>query len=403
MTQSARSTLLGEAIAHALHDTWFGVAPILLAAVSTPLQLSNSDIGLMLLVYQGISSLTQPLFGRLAERFGGRVFAVGAILWTTLMFTGTLFAPNKLVMGILIALAGFGSGSFHPQGTTNATIAGGSKYGATAASLFFFGGMIGTAVIGSALGGFLIGNFGQRSLVVLSVAIMILTLTVVRWSIPRELAQSPIKPALDQRPNQQEANSTWAIIVVLLAAIALRSLTQQTLTTYTPKFQNDLGVPPAVYGVLLSLFLVANATGGVLGSYLGDRIGFRQVLVGSLMLAALALLAFTRLEGLVSQASFVLAGLFLGPAHTLLLVSGQRRFPHRMATISGVFLGFTFVSGAGGTWLLGLLADRIGLGSVFAFLPIFLVLGAIFAVIAVPSHAAEVATSLSKTDLSVDA
>ncbi len=389
MENDARKTLIGEAIGHALHDTWFGVTPVLLAAVSTSLALSNSDIGLMLLCYQAVSSITQPFFGRMAERLGGRVLAVGAILWTTLLFTGALFAPTKLLLGACIALAGFGSGAFHPQGTANATVSGGQRYGATAASLFFFGGTLGTAFVGSALGGFLIGQFGRQSLVSISVLIVILTLTVVRRMVPRELSQHQEgDKAQPQARNGAAKGAAWAIIVVLLASIAFRSLAQHTLNTYIPKYYQDLGVMPAIYGLLLSLFLAATATGGVLGSFLGDRIGFQRVVAGSLLLTALALFGFMRLDGLAGQACFVLTGLFLGPSHTLLLVSGQRRFPQRMAMMSGIFLGFTFVSGAGGAWLLGLLADRIGLGAALGLLPIPLVAGAICAWIAVPSERA---------------
>ncbi len=386
MENDARKTLLGEAIGHALHDAWFGVTPVLLAAVSTPLALSNSDIGLMLLAYQAVSSVTQPFFGRWAERMGGRVFAVGAILWTTLLFTGTLFAPTKLLLGACIALAGFGSGAFHPQGTANSTLAGGPRYGATATSLFFFGGTLGTAFVGSALGGFLIGQFGRQSLVVISVLIVILALTVVRHMVPRELSRPKASGGIprSQANGQAAKGAAWAIIAVLLAGIAFRSLAQSTLNTYIPKYQQDLGMAPAIYGLLLSLFMAANATGGVLGSFLADRVGFQQVLVGSLLLAALAMFSFTRLDGLASQASLVLTGLFLGPSHTLLIVSGQRRFPQRMAMMSGIFLGFTFVSGAGGAWLLGLLADQIGLGAVLGLLPIPLVAAAVCAYIAVP-------------------
>lgn len=393
MENDARKTLIGEAIGHALHDTWFGVTPVLLAAVSTPLALSNSDIGLMLLLYQAVSSLTQPLFGRLAERVGGRVLAVGAILWTTLLFTGTLFAPSKLILGACIALAGFGSGAFHPQGTANSTIAGGRRYGATATSLFFFGGTVGSAFVGSALGGFLIGQFGRQSLVSISLLVVVLALTVVRRMVPRDLSlEHPRERVADDPPRAQAAQgAAWAIIVVLFAAIAFRALAQHTLNTYFPKFQQDLGVAPAVYGLLLSLFLAANATGGVLGSFLADRIGFRQILVTSMLLTALFLFLFMRIEGLPGQICFVLTGLFLGPSHTLLIVSGQRRFPQRMAMMSGIFLGFTFVSGAGGAWVLGLLADRVGLGAVLGLLPISLVAAALCALIAVPSERARAA------------
>jgi len=382
MEQTARNTLIGEALAHALHDTWYGVAPILLASVSEPLGLGNADIGLMLLVYQAVSSVTQPFFGRLAERYGGRNFAVGSIIWTALLFTGALFAQSKLLLTLLIGLAGFGSGAFHPQGTANSTLAGGKRLGATATSLFFFGGTIGTALLGAALGGFLIAQFGRQSLVAISVLNIALALIFVRRLVPAELnVPERTETAVPER-RAQAGRAVVVVLAVLLGAIALRAFSQQAIVTYVPKFQDDLGVSPAVYGGVMSLFLAAVAVGGVVGSYLSDRLGIGSILVLSLLITALGLWGFVALEGVASYAALAVTGFFLGPSHTLLLVSGQRRFPERMAMVSGIFLGFGFVSGAVGTWLFGLLADSTGLASTLGLLPIIVLVDALLALLA---------------------
>lgn len=384
MTPQNNRTLWGEAIGHGAHDTWFGVAPVLLAALSTTMQLTNAEIGLALLLYQLLSSLTQPFFGRLAERIGGRPLAVGAILWTTLMFSAVLFVESKWLLALCMTLAGLGSGAWHPQGAANSTVAGGAKWGATAASIFFLGGTLGSAFLGSALGGFLLGTFGRRALLVVSAITVILALTVVRRMVPRRLV-ALAKPAPKASPNGAALNGAfWALFICLLLATALRSLSYHTMNTYIPKYQQDLGVSPATYGVIMSLFLVATAIGGVAGGYLADRAGLRPVLIGSMALAGLAFLAFMRGQGFWSYAWLALAGICVGPSHTLFVVAGQRLFPQRMAMISGLFLGFTFISGAGGAWLLGLLADHVGLATMLGLLPWILLGAAIIVLVGVP-------------------
>ena len=82
MRKARERALIGVSIGHGAHDSWYGVAPTLLAALSSQMRLSNSDIGLAMLLYQGISSVTQPSFGRLSERIGGRPLAVASIVWT---------------------------------------------------------------------------------------------------------------------------------------------------------------------------------------------------------------------------------------------------------------------------------------------------------------------------------
>jgi FSR family fosmidomycin resistance protein-like MFS transporter len=383
MKRENERTLWGEAIGHGAHDTWFGVAPVLLAALSASMHLTNAEIGLVLLLYQVLSSLTQPFFGRLAERVGGRPLAVGSILWTTLMFSAVLFVQAKWQLALCLALAGFGSGAWHPQGAANSTVAGGAKWGATAASIFFLGGTLGSAFLGSALGGFLLGTFGRHSLLLVSAITVVLALTFVRRMVPQRL--TPAAPSRRASNNGAALDGAfWALFACLLLATALRSLAYHTMNTYIPKYQQDLGVSPATYGVLMSLFLFATAIGGVVGAYLADRVGLRPILIGSLALAAVTFLAFMRGHGFWGALWLVLAGICVGPSHTLFVVAGQRLFPQRMAMISGLFLGFTFVSGAGGAWLLGLLADHVGLATTLGLLPWILMGATVIVLVGVP-------------------
>lgn len=388
MDKETKRVLAGEALGHALHDSWYGVAPVLLAALSAQMELNNADIALAILLYQIVSSITQPLFGRLSERLGGRPFAVGSILWTTAMFSIVLFTNSKLVLMGCIAAAGLGSGAWHPQGTVNSTVAGGRRWGATAASIFFFGGTLGTSLLGAALGGFLIDAFGRQSLLALSALTILLTLTVVRSNVPRSLAVQDEAHIREQAATRVENDRLfWGMVAVLLVGVALRSLVQFTLNTFVPKYQQDLGVSPTVYGGLMSAFLFGNAIGGVIGSYAADHIGIRRILLASLFLAGLCFYAFLITQGVWSYLLFTLGGIFFGPSHTLFLVSGQRRFPQRMATVSGLLLGFIFVSGAGGAWILGLVADRIGLAKVLAVVPWAMLGAAIAAFISIPRSA----------------
>ncbi|MBC7337400.1 MAG: hypothetical protein H5U01_14195 [Clostridia bacterium] len=120
-------------------------------------------------------------------------------------------------------------------------------------------------------------------------------------------------------------------------------------------------------------------------------------MIGSLILAGVALYGYLNLEGVPAYASLVCTGLFIGPSHTLFMVAGQRQFPQRMAMVSGVFLGFVFISGGIGAWLLGLAADRIGLGAALSVLPWSLWAGAICALVAVPRGVARQAPQRSES------
>ncbi|MFO7917218.1 MAG: MFS transporter [Anaerolineae bacterium] len=394
MERARKRTLIGVSVGHGVHDIWLGLAPVLLAALSTQMGLSNADIGLGIMLYQGISSLTQPLFGRLTERIGARPFAVGSILWTTSCFSVALFVQTKLLLMGCIALAGLGSGAWHPQGAANASVAGGKRWGATATSIFFLGGTVGSAFPGAALGGYLLENYGRRSLLIIAVATVVLALTVIRDMIPRRI-QMPEKGEKEegaQSAGISMGTAFWILLATLLLGTALRRVVDESMGTFFAKYQQDLGVSTATYGFLMALFLAGRAIGGVVGSYLADRVGLRSSLVGSVILCAVTLFLFVNTLPPWSYLFFILSGFLCSPSQTLFMVSGQRQFPRRIAMVSGLFLGFAFLSGAGGVWVFGLLADRVGLQRLFALLPWFLVGAAVCGFIAVPSGSTETAS-----------
>ena len=310
---------------------------------------------------------------------------------------------HRIILAVgCIALAGLGSGAWHPQGAANATVAGGERWGATAASIFFLGGTLGSAFPGAALGGYLLENYGRRSLLIIAVATTVLGVTVIRSLVPRWI-QTPKKEAEEEKRENESSSvdvsmdaTFWILLVVLLLGTALRRVVDENMGTFFPKYQQDLGVSAATYGFLMSLFLAGRALGGVAGSYIADRVGLRASLVGSVVLCAITLFLFVNTPPPWSYLFFVLSGFLCSPSQTLFMVAGQRQFPKRIAMVSGLFLGFAFLSGAGGVWAFGLLADRVGLETLFAALPWLLVGAAVCGFIAVPSGSPETAAQKEK-------
>ena len=80
------------------------------------LELSLSQVGLLLGVYVMTSSLTQPVFGYLSDMYNGRWFAVGGLLWTALFLGAFGFMPTFALALVMATLAGLGVAAFHPTG-----------------------------------------------------------------------------------------------------------------------------------------------------------------------------------------------------------------------------------------------------------------------------------------------
>jgi MFS transporter, FSR family, fosmidomycin resistance protein len=96
-----------------------------------------------------------------------------------------------------------------------------------------------------------------------------------------------------------------------------------------------------------------------------DRFGMRAAVIWPLLLSIpaglLCILAPSVWGAFVGCA---LAGLLVGGQHSVLVVHAQRLLPVQQGFAAGLILGFTFASGAIGTWLAGRSADALGLATV---------------------------------------
>jgi FSR family fosmidomycin resistance protein-like MFS transporter len=357
-------SFLAASQAHFSVDFLNAQRPVLLAVLSGPLGLTNALIGLVTMLYTFAGSLSQPLFGWLSDRLGARRVASWGILWMTVFFGLALLAPGSTPL-VLIVVAALGSGAFHPAGTMEATEAGRIRVAgqqATAAATFILFGQVGYS-IGPALGGIVVERWGPAGLLVfLPVAIAAMPGVARRFAVPAaDRAEASLgDPALPVAP------VAWGTILALAGITALRSWSQTNMITFLPKYYSDLGYTPAYYGAMAAMFMGGSALGGVVGGSLADRTGGRAVILWSLVLGAVPLALLPSFA--TSPWAFVLsaaAGALTGGSNGVTVVLAQRMMPGRLGAASGLVLGYTFASGAVGTWLSGLHADLAGFDVVF--------------------------------------
>ena len=122
----------------------------------------------------------------------------------------------------------------------------------------------------------------------------------------------------------------------------------------------------------LFVFLAAVATGGLAGGPLGDRIGRKYIIWGSILgvLPFTLILPYANLfwTGVLS----VIIGLVLASAFSAILVYAQDLVPGKVGAISGLFFGLAFGMGGIGAAVLGTIADLTSIEFVYrvcAFLP----------------------------------
>lgn len=351
---------LATALGHFTIDLFNSVRPLILAILSLRLGLSNTQVGIIAMSATFMASLSQPLFGWLADRYGGRWIATWAVVWMAGLYALVGLVDHPLIVWALV-LGALGSAAFHPQGAMNAAQAGGDKR-TLATSVFFTFGQAALG-LGPAIGGVLFALFDLPALAFL--ALVSLPAAGLLWHhTPGEQTQVRGKSAETLRETAQDfgqGRSRWLIIGVFALLVLLRSWATHSNITFLPKFLQERGWPGELQGMALTTYMLSSAVAVIILGRLADEFGRRRVLRAGLFLAVLPLYLYPRVHGWPLLILVAMTGAFLGGVHSILVVMAQSLIPNRMALASGLILGFMFASGGIGQMLTGVLADAITL------------------------------------------
>jgi FSR family fosmidomycin resistance protein-like MFS transporter len=365
--------LAAVSVSHLVNDILQSLIPAVYPILKVSYHLSFGQIGLITLVGQLTASLLQPLVGLYADRrpiYFALPAGMGASIAGLILLS---VAPGFSAILLSVGLVGVGSAVFHPEASRIARMASGGRHG-LAQALFALGGSGGSS-LGPLLAAFVVLPQGQRSIAWFSGGALLAMLLLTRVSAWYK-TQNAIRGA---RPSPLKSGAAtsgrrvgWAM-AVLMALTFSKFFYLASLTNYYTFFLiGKFHVSVENAQVHLFVFLAAVATGGLVGGPLGDRIGRKYIIWGSILgvLPFTLLLPYANLfwTGVLS----VIIGLVLASAFTAILVYAQDLVPGKVGTISGLFYGLAFGMGGIGAAVLGTLADLTSIDFVYricAFLP----------------------------------
>lgn len=369
------SIIMALGFSHFLNDTMQSLVPALYPMFKSNYGLSFAEVGLITLVMQVTSSLLQPVVGLMAD-YKPQPFSLAAGMAAT--FAGLLLLAHAGSIHVLLlaaAMVGMGSAVFHPEASRVARMASGGRHG-LAQSLFQVGGNVGSA-IGPVLAAFIVVPHGQRSVAWFSGAAL-LAMTVLfgvgSWyrrehsgPTPRRTHVAVAVHGLSQR------KVAWSL-AILLALIFSKSFYQASLTSYYIFYLiHKFGISVANAQIHLFAFLAAIAVGTLIGGPLGDRIGRKYVIWGSIVGVIPFTMALPYVGLFWTGILTVVIGLVLASATASIIVYALDLVPGKIGMISGLFFGLSFGLAGVGAAALGRLADATSIDTVYhlcAFLPL---------------------------------
>jgi MFS transporter, FSR family, fosmidomycin resistance protein len=376
-TRAAMPVLLALSFTHFLNDMIQSLIPAIYPVIKQAYALDFGQIGMITLVFQGTASLFQPLIGAYTDKRPMPYSMVAGMGSTLAGLVVLAYASGYGMLLIGAALVGLGSSIFHPEATRLARNASGGQQG-LAQGIFQVGGQAGGS-LGPLLAAFIVVPKGQQSLVWFSAAAL-LAMTLMVWTgrWQAEFLRARAERAAAKAPGDLPDSSLPARAVIIAMALLIvllfskNAYTQSFSAFYTFYLIERFGVTVQTSQIMLFVFLVSAAAGVVVGGMVGDRIGRERIIrfsiLGALPFALILPFANLFWTGVLT----VVINLIMSSAFASILIYAIELAPKRAGMIGGLFYGLTFGLGGIAAAILGEIADRTSLQTVYmvcAFLP----------------------------------
>jgi MFS family permease len=376
--------------AHAVNEFYSVALPPILPLLVADFDITYGQAGALLTVFYVMYSVFQLPAGALADRVGKKlVLGAGMVVLATGIFIAGL-AGDYLTLVLAQVLAGIGGSTYHPSGMSLISdLESGSTEG-KAMGIHGLGGVTGTAMAPAIIGGLAVVFDWRLALMAGAGVGLAYAAVFVTWF-----------PDVDDRPGDAAAADggtpaptglrgrvraavnvplAWWVAALFVANLLI-SLEIGAVRTFATAylFERTAGstaISNAVFFVMLAGGGIASLGAGSLA----DRMDRITLGVGVLILSALALTATIAVPALplVLTAWFFVLGVLLYAAfpamNALTSAYAEREFS---GSLFGVMLTAGALGGAGGPLLVGVVAERVGLGVAFPLIAVVSVAAAI--------------------------
>ncbi|MBP2631822.1 MAG: fsr 2 [Firmicutes bacterium] len=363
---------------HFFSDFYANFLPALLPIVMPKLGLSLTMSGLLVMILSFTSNVLQPFFGYIMDKKSLNWLLLLTIPGGAIFICLTGLADTKTMLFALVTLSGLAVSIFHPLGTSLISkVTNTSKLGLSI-SIFVAGGNLGFA-FAPVIIVYFTENYGLSALPLLIIPSLVLSVALYQSGLSKP---SPRLVTTKKSLSNLTKFSEQIDLIKLNIAMGLRAWTHVSVTTFLPVLLVSQGHSATFAGIMLTIFLIGAALGGLYGGYISDRLGCKKVIIASLALGILPTYLFlSSLE--INWWTWIvlfLCGAGLQGSAPSSLVWAQRLLPNNAGMASGMMLGLSFGLGGIGAAITGALADSITLATSLLLTTIPLALAALITI-----------------------
>lgn len=345
MRKRDKLTLAALCAGHFVNDSYSSIIYPLLPLIKIKLGLTAAQVFWLAPLYAISSSLMQPVYGFISDRYFRRFFAVFGPAITGIFVSMIGLAPSYGILIVLLVAGGIGIGSFHPQGAAMATVAAGERrrvgmalFSAVGTLGFAFGPLVITRVVSA---------YGLEHSYYTIGAGLVMSAILFRICPPLPAHNAPV-PGVDKIKWQllTALRAAWKPLTLLYLITVIRSGLQMTTNNYLPFMLEDRGYVLTETGNVMTVFLLLGGIGGLAGGFTAERFSGRAVTLYSGLLAGPLMVGAFFFTGPLSIVCLGLGGFMLLSTIPVIVAMAQELVPGQTSTVSALMMGAAWGVGA---------------------------------------------------------
>jgi FSR family fosmidomycin resistance protein-like MFS transporter len=354
-------------LGHVAVDLNQGALPAILPILKEKMSLSYAESAFILMTMTFFSSIVQPIFGYMSDRWKLSWILPVGVLVAGIFFSMLAFVDTYISTLLVVFISGLGVAAYHPQGAKEALLC--SPRRVISMSWFMVGGNLGNGLGPVAIMGCyaLLGDHGSLLFLLPAFAVAFILILAVRNKAQQEMMDKALHVA--PRP----IGKRFKPLFLLLLAVVFRASAQTGLMIFLPFHAlNHLDMDTTGAAALITFYLVTGALGTLVGGHIAQRVGPRRFFLLTVFFVTPCSAFFLMTEGgFFFYLWLGLVGGTLMATWSSMLVMAQDILPDRSGMAAALMVGVSIGSGGLGATLLGFAADAWGLMTVMILMAVF--------------------------------
>ena len=357
------------AFGHFTTDAYSGFLNPIMPFIAAKIGISMAIATVLISVSNLTSSLSQPFFGYIADKWQRRFFIFWGMMLASIFLSFLGIAHNVLTLTICLILGNMGVAFFHPQATSLVSEYTKQKTTSKDISIFIAMGTFGFS-LGPAISSGITEFWGLERLPFACIAGIIYAF-ILLVNVPK------INTCNIEKPNAPLISALKKIVknkpvFILVIASIVNSFVVSAFQIMLPFYYKASNYSVSKIGLIIFAFMMAGAIGVVTSPILEKYVGVRKVFYLSLLpvLPLGIIFYFSHGYGLIGLISFILIGFVSFLAVPVNMSLAQKLMPEFKSMISGFIGGFSW--GVIGVILplISLLSEKIGIINVLLLIAI---------------------------------